>query len=165
VVDPGDHGAAPLGQRRLHAELVVVAVQIVDILRDDLAFKILPRPVSNTIAGVDGLCAARCLGAEIGTPGLAARTHRLRQYILFQNTDKLLLGVKWQLGFCHGSSFRRLIRPESYPEPAVRAMPPPNDVSTDRGCSAARFASLPASCLMQRLGHLKKRSIRSCPLF
>jgi hypothetical protein len=37
VVDTGDHGAAPFGQGRLLGELVVVAVQVVVVLRDDLA--------------------------------------------------------------------------------------------------------------------------------
>src|SRR5262249_50724833 len=38
---PGDDGAA-LRERVLHAELVVVAVKIVDVLRDHHAFEVLP---------------------------------------------------------------------------------------------------------------------------
>src|SRR4029453_15774551 len=72
VADAGNDGAA-LGQRRLHAELVVVAVKIVDVLRNDLPFEILPGAASDTIAGVDGLRAVGGLGAQVGAPGLAAR--------------------------------------------------------------------------------------------
>src|SRR5262249_58793700 len=70
---------APLGQRRLHAELVGVAVQIVDVLGDNLAFEILPGAVSDAVAGIDCLRAVRCLAAEIGAPRLAARTRALRE--------------------------------------------------------------------------------------
>jgi len=80
VADAGDHGA-PLGQRRLHTELAVIAVEIIDVLRDDLASKILPGAESNAIARIDGLCAGRYLGAKISTPGLAACPRRLRQYL------------------------------------------------------------------------------------
>ena len=78
VADTRDHGS-PFGQRCLHAELVVVAVKIVDALRDDLAFEILPGAVTDTVACVDRLCVAGRLGAEIGTPCLAARTGSFRQ--------------------------------------------------------------------------------------
>jgi hypothetical protein len=48
-------------------------------LGDDLAFEILPGAASDAIAGIDGLRAAGCLGAEVGAPGLAACAGVLRQ--------------------------------------------------------------------------------------
>src|SRR3979411_2689488 len=78
VADAGDDCAA-LGQRPLHAELVVGAVKIIDVLRDGLALEVLPGAFSDTVAGVDGLRTARRLGAEISPPGLAACARRLRQ--------------------------------------------------------------------------------------
>src|SRR5262249_23658712 len=41
VADARNHGPS-LGQRHRHAEFVVVAMEIVDVLGDDLAFEILP---------------------------------------------------------------------------------------------------------------------------
>ena len=64
-----DH-LALLGQRGLLADLVVGAVQIVDVLRDHLALGVLPRAVADAVAGVDGCPGA--LRAQIGAPGLAA---------------------------------------------------------------------------------------------
>src|SRR5262245_57656237 len=78
VADAGDDGAA-LGQRRRHAELVVVAVEIVDVLGHHFALEVLPRPLADAITGVDGLRTARSLGAQIGAPGLAACARTLRQ--------------------------------------------------------------------------------------
>src|SRR5262249_6088584 len=74
----GNHGPA-LGQRHRRAEFVVVAVKIVDVLGDNLAFEILPGAASDAIAGIDGLRAAGCLGAEVGAPGLVARARGLGQ--------------------------------------------------------------------------------------
>src|SRR5882672_4009798 len=45
---------APLGQRCVETELVVVAVQIVDVLSDDFAFEILPRTFADAVARIDG---------------------------------------------------------------------------------------------------------------
>src|SRR5262245_64049474 len=45
---------ASLAQRRIHAELVIVAVQIVDVLSDYLAFEILPRAGANTVTRIYG---------------------------------------------------------------------------------------------------------------
>src|SRR5262245_52410118 len=78
VANTGNHGAA-LGERDLHAELVAVAMQVIDVLGDDLVFEILPRSPSDAIAGIDGLCAARRLGAQIRAPGLVAGARVLRQ--------------------------------------------------------------------------------------
>src|ERR1700730_5302050 len=39
-------------QRDLHAELVIVAMQVFDVLRNDLGFEILPRAASNAIAAL-----------------------------------------------------------------------------------------------------------------
>src|SRR5205085_8310547 len=51
--DAGHHGAA-LGERRLHRELVVVAVEILDVLSDDLALEILPGAGADAVASMDG---------------------------------------------------------------------------------------------------------------
>src|SRR6185295_13745381 len=63
IASPGDDGAA-LGQCTLHVKLVVVAVQIVDVRRDNLTLKILPRASSDAITSVDCRRAAHGLGAE-----------------------------------------------------------------------------------------------------
>src|SRR5262245_41241886 len=78
VADTGDDGAA-LGQRCLHAELVVVAVQIVDVLRDDLALEVLPGAVSDPVAGVDWAALRTRIGAQVRAPSLAAGAGRRRQ--------------------------------------------------------------------------------------
>src|SRR6516164_9704330 len=75
---PGDDGAA-LRERVLHAELVVVAVKIVDVLRDHHAFEVLPWAASYPVAGVDGAARHGSVAAEIGAPGLVARARPLRQ--------------------------------------------------------------------------------------
>ena len=76
--DTGDDLAA-LAQRRVEAELVVVAVQIVDVCRDDFAFEILPRTLADAVARIDGRLAVGLLGAEVGAPGLPSRAVALRQ--------------------------------------------------------------------------------------
>src|SRR5262249_23631594 len=78
IADAGDHGAA-LGQRRLRAELVVIAVQVIDVLRDHLALEVLPRALADAVASIDRLGATGRLRAEIGVPGLAAGPCALRQ--------------------------------------------------------------------------------------
>ena len=60
---------APLGQRRVHAKLVIVAVQIIDGLSDDFALEILPRTVANAVTRIDGRLSVGSLGAQIGAPG------------------------------------------------------------------------------------------------
>ena len=76
--DAGDDVAA-LGERVVEAELVVVAVQIVEAGRDDRALEVLPRAVADAVARVDRGLAVGGLGAEIGAPGLAARAVARRQ--------------------------------------------------------------------------------------
>src|SRR5262249_519279 len=78
VADARNHGPS-LGQRHLHAEFVVVAMKIIDVLSDDLTFEILPGAPSDAIAGIDGLRAAGCLGTEVRAPGLVACARPLRQ--------------------------------------------------------------------------------------
>jgi len=63
----------------LHAELVVVAVKVIDALCDDFALKILPWPMSDAIASIYTLLVACRLSAQIGVPGFATRTSGLRQ--------------------------------------------------------------------------------------
>src|SRR5262245_44675080 len=65
-------------ERALLGELVVGAVQIVDVLRDRLALGVLPGAASDPVAGVDGTVALR---AQIGAPGLAAGACHLRQLL------------------------------------------------------------------------------------
>src|SRR4051794_1673358 len=71
VAHAGNDKAA-FRQRRGHAEFVVIAVQIVDVLRDSLALEILPWAVADTITCVDRRPAVCGLRAQIGTPCLAA---------------------------------------------------------------------------------------------
>src|SRR6266699_1308274 len=72
---------APLGQRRVHAKLVIVAVQIVDGLSDDFALEILPRTVANAVTRIDGRLSVGTLGAQIGAPGFSSRAMTLRQLL------------------------------------------------------------------------------------
>ena len=58
---------------------IIVPMQLVDILGDDDPLGVLPRPIPDAIACIDRLGAAHSLCTEIGAPGAAARTHRLRQ--------------------------------------------------------------------------------------
>src|SRR5215470_12133445 len=49
------HDSAALGQRGLRTELVVGAVQIVDVLRNGLFLEVHPRAAADAVARVDGL--------------------------------------------------------------------------------------------------------------
>src|SRR4051794_17250406 len=68
-----------LGERRHRAELVVVAVQVVDAGRHDLTLEVLPRPLADAVARMSGGLAIGVLGREIGVPRLAARAVTLGQ--------------------------------------------------------------------------------------
>src|SRR5258705_3355042 len=70
-----------LGQRRVHAKLVIVAVQIVDGLSDDFALEILPRTVANAVTRIDGRLSVGSLGAQIGAPGFSSRAMALSQLL------------------------------------------------------------------------------------
>src|SRR6266446_2549028 len=74
-------GLALLGQACFLADLVVVAVEIVDIGRDNNALGVLPGAGPDAVAGVDGSARIGGIGvaAEVGLPSLAARPRRLRQ--------------------------------------------------------------------------------------
>src|SRR5262245_50131625 len=83
VVPVGRVGAAVdrlalLGERRLLADLVVRAVEVIDILRDHLALGVLPGSAADAVARVDGVAT---LGAEIGPPRAAAGAGALRQLL------------------------------------------------------------------------------------
>src|SRR5262245_2095857 len=78
--EAGHHGAA-LGQGVLGAELVVVAVQVLDAGRDHGALEVLPGALADAIAGVDRAALRALIGAEIGAPGLAARAGRGRELL------------------------------------------------------------------------------------
>src|SRR3954454_22322889 len=60
-----------LGERRHRAELVVVAVQVVDAGRHDLTLEVLPRAFADAAARMSGGLAAGFLRREIGVPGLS----------------------------------------------------------------------------------------------
>src|SRR4029453_9365076 len=66
-------------QRGFFVEIIVVAVEIVDVFGDDDAFGILPRTFANAITGVDGRLAVGRAGTEIGPPGVVTRSNRLRE--------------------------------------------------------------------------------------
>ena len=63
---------AAFGQRSVHSEFVVVAVQIVDVLSDDFTLEILPRTVADAVACIDRRLPVDCLGAQIGMPGFTS---------------------------------------------------------------------------------------------
>jgi hypothetical protein len=44
-------------------ELIIIAMKVIDILRDHFALKILPRPSAYTIPGVNGWLSVSRLGA------------------------------------------------------------------------------------------------------
>jgi hypothetical protein len=70
-------GLALLGNRRLLGDLVIGAMEIVDVLRDDFAVGILPGASPDAIAGVDG--ATGKVGAEVGAPSVLSCPRRLGQ--------------------------------------------------------------------------------------
>ena len=55
------------------------AVQLREILRNQIAVSIVPGPAPDPVAGVHGRCRGGRLGAEIGTPAVVARALRFRQ--------------------------------------------------------------------------------------
>src|SRR5439155_24547790 len=71
----------PLGQRHVHAKLVVVAVQIVEALSDDITFEILPWTLANAVMRIDGRLSVDSLGAQISAPGFSSRAMTLRQLL------------------------------------------------------------------------------------
>ena len=70
-------GLALLGNCRLLGDLVVSAMEIVDVLRDAIAVGVLPWTSSYAIAGIDG--AASKVGAEVSAPSVLSCPHRLGQ--------------------------------------------------------------------------------------
>ncbi|MCY1437422.1 hypothetical protein D9M71_535830 [compost metagenome] len=60
---------------------VVLAVQLREILGDDHALGVLPRPVADAITGVHRGGSAGSTGAQIGTPGVLARTAGSAQFL------------------------------------------------------------------------------------
>src|SRR5690606_29119033 len=70
---------ALLAQGRVLADLVVLAVEIVDRLGDHDSLGVLPGTVADTIARVDGLGAVARLGAEVGAPRALAHARRCRE--------------------------------------------------------------------------------------
>src|SRR5207253_6927135 len=86
---------AALRNRRIEAELVVVAVQVVKVGRDDFALEVLPWAVADAVARIHRRLAACFLRAEVGVPGLAARAMALRQSlaILIRTFDAAEIGA------------------------------------------------------------------------
>ena len=72
---------ATLGQRHVHAKLVIIAVQIVEALSDDVAFEILPWTVADAVMRIDGRLSVDSLGAQISAPGFSSRAMTLRQLL------------------------------------------------------------------------------------
>src|SRR4051812_22804273 len=68
-----------LRERRHRAELVVVAVQVIDAGRHDLTLEVLPRALADAVARIHRRLAARFLRREIGVPGLSPRAMALGQ--------------------------------------------------------------------------------------
>jgi hypothetical protein len=77
VADARNH-SAPFRQRGLHVELVVVAMKIVNVLRNNVTLEVLPGAGPDAIARIDGRLAVGGLRAQIGTPSFAASTCSLR---------------------------------------------------------------------------------------
>src|SRR6185436_1053940 len=71
VAAPGDH-LAPLGERRVLLDVVPVAVQLGDVVRDEHALRVVPGPVANPVLRVDRRVAGRPVLAQVGVPRLAA---------------------------------------------------------------------------------------------
>ncbi len=69
---------ALLRQRGLFCQ-IVGAVQLGDVLGDDNAFCVLPRPLADAIARIDRGLAVDGLGREIGAPGFCSGASGLRQ--------------------------------------------------------------------------------------
>src|ERR1700760_1073713 len=76
IIADARHHRAALGQRGIAAQLVVRTVQIIDVLRDDDAFGVLPWPGANTVAGIGALGLRSFGAAEIGVPSLIAGAYR-----------------------------------------------------------------------------------------
>src|SRR3954453_2526446 len=68
---------ALLAERGLLGEIVGRAVQVGDILGDHRALGVLPRPLADAVARVDGRLAVGGLRRKIGAPGFCAGTARL----------------------------------------------------------------------------------------
>src|SRR5690606_34529182 len=72
---------ALLAQRLLLAEVVVLAMQIVDILGDHHALRVVPGAVADPVAGVHSSLAALGRRAEICAPRLVAGADRLGELL------------------------------------------------------------------------------------
>src|SRR5215831_12498680 len=62
---------ALLGQGGLFGQ-IVLTMQLIDVLGDDDALAILPRPPADAVPRIDRRLPVRRLGAEISPPGMAA---------------------------------------------------------------------------------------------
>ncbi len=72
--DASDH-VASFRERGLLVEVIVGAVQVIDVLRDHDALRVLPRTLADAVAGIGGTALGRPIAAQIGVPCLAARAH------------------------------------------------------------------------------------------
>src|SRR5262249_49798772 len=75
-----DH-LASLAQRDVHGKLVVIAVEILYVLSDYLAFKILPWTAANAVTRINGRLAIGILTAQISAPGFAPSAISLSQLL------------------------------------------------------------------------------------
>src|SRR5215472_2334922 len=69
-----------LGKRGLFGQ-IVLTMQVIDVLGDDDALVILPGPPADAIARIDRRMPVCRLRAEIGVPGMVARSSCLRQLL------------------------------------------------------------------------------------
>src|SRR5262245_27597467 len=90
------------GKRVLLAKLVLVAVQIVDILRNDNALRVLPGTLADAIASVHSRLIPRCACAQVRPPRFVAGSSRCSELL----TDRVSTGQAAQVRAIARSSAR-----------------------------------------------------------
>src|SRR5215475_9630482 len=88
IVSTAIHWRPFFGKRVLLAKLVLVAVQIVNILRNDNALRVLPGTLADAIASVHGRLIPGCACAQVCPPGFVARSCRCSELL----TDRVSTG-------------------------------------------------------------------------
>src|SRR5262245_61347010 len=88
IVSTSIHRRPFFGKRVLLAKLVLVAVQIVNILRNDNALRVLPGTLADAIASVHGRLISQCACAQVCPPRFVARSCRCSQLL----TDRVSTG-------------------------------------------------------------------------
>jgi hypothetical protein len=80
-VTPAVDGLAFLVQRCSLSDIIIVAVEILNIARDDHSSSVPPRTRPDTVPGVDGGLIVGLTGAEVGVPCSVPSADRLRQHL------------------------------------------------------------------------------------